>query len=209
MKKIIFCCMPMKDQSEVYAMHYKVAGNSTIEYEGAVRFPVNAVLARTLKEADEVKIVLLKKDDERGNGDKNIELFKAELNAINNKIGADSAYKVIETPFDETNGIQEKLYRAMVGELEDDAQIMGDITYGPKPLPMVMLSVFRFAEKFFGADIKNIIYGKVNFITGESMPRNPVIYDITALYYLNAVTEEIEADSSAEAVKLLDLLIEI
>ncbi|MDR2201760.1 MAG: hypothetical protein LBP26_03220 [Clostridiales bacterium] len=46
----------MKERSDRF--RYKVSGNSTIEYDGEVIFPINGVLARTLKKDDEVKVVL-------------------------------------------------------------------------------------------------------------------------------------------------------
>ncbi len=93
-------------------------------------------------------------------------------------------------------------------------QDIGDVTYGPKPLPIIMFAVMNFAEKFFSAKIKNIIYGKVDFIddgsgTGKTKPVNPVLYDLTPLYYLNSVTNAMEYKTSEEAVKALDVLLDL
>mgnify|MGYP003507969652 FL=1 len=102
----------------------------------------------------------------------------------------------------------------MVAKLEDNAEIIGDVTYGPKPLPIIMFAVMNFAEKFFKAKIKNIVYGKVDFVddgsgTGKTKPVNPVLYDLTPLYYLNNVTNSMEYKSSEDAVKALDTLLDL
>ena len=212
MKKIIFSNLPMK--KELHKFKYRVDGNSTIEFDGEVIFPVNSVLARTLKKGDKVKVVLLSKVDIEGNSAINAGIFQKELNNINRGIGADIEYITIATPFEETRGVHETLLRDMVSKLENGAEIIGDVTYGPKPLPIIMFAVMNFAEKFFSAKIKNIVYGKVDFVddgsgTGKTKPVNPVLYDLTPLYYLNSLTNTMEYKTSDEAVKALDVLLDL
>ncbi|MDE7440141.1 MAG: TM1812 family CRISPR-associated protein [Clostridia bacterium] len=212
MKKIVFSNLPMK--KELNGFRYKVDGNDTIEYDGEVIFPVNSVLARTMKKGDKIKVVLLSKDDIEGNSAINAGIFQKELNNINRGIGADIEYITIATPFEETRGVHETLLRDMIDKLENGAEIIGDVTYGPKPLPIIMFAVMNFAEKFFSAKIKNIVYGKVDFVDdgsgmGKTKPVNPVLYDLTPLYYLNSVTNAMEYKSSDEAVKALDVLLDL
>lgn len=207
MKKIVFSNLPMKQ--DLYNLKYAVDGNSTLKYEGEVKFPVNAVLAKSLKCGDRVTVVLLSKSDIEGNSAVNAGLFQQELNAINSEIGAKIEYVTITTPFEETREVHEALLRDMIAKLENGAEIIGDVTFGPKPLPLIMFSVMRFAEKFFDAKISNIVYGKVDFPNGSKAPVNPVLYDLTPLYYLNSVTDSIECNNSAEAVKALDILLSL
>lgn len=210
--KIVFSDVPMK--KELNRFCYKVDGNKTIEYDGEVIFPVNSVLAKKMQKGEKIKVVLLAKDDIAGNSAINVGVFQKELNEINRSIGADIEYITIATPFEETRDVHENILKNMVAKLENGAEIIGDVTYGPKPLPIIMFAVMNFAEKFFNADIKNIIYGKVDFVddgsgTGKTKPINPVLYDLTPLYYLNNLTNTMEYSSSEEAVKALDLLLDL
>ena len=50
MKKIVFCDIPMKKQLD--SMVYSGTGNTNISYDKAVIYPVNAILAETLKKED-------------------------------------------------------------------------------------------------------------------------------------------------------------
>ena len=59
--KIVFSDLPMK--KELHGFKYKVDGNATIEYDGETIFPVNSVLAKTMKKGEKVKVVLLSKVD--------------------------------------------------------------------------------------------------------------------------------------------------
>lgn len=210
--KIVFSDLPMK--KELYSFKYKVDGNTTIEYDGETFFPVNSVLAKTMRKGEKVKVVLLSKVDTDGNSAINSGKFQKELNNINRNIGADIEYVTLATPFEETRDVHETLLRDMVAKLEVNAEIIGDVTYGPKPLPIIMFAVMNFAEKHFQAKIKSIVYGKVDFIddgsgTGKTKPANPVLYDLTPLYYLNNVTNSMEYKSSKDAIKALDALLDL
>lgn len=207
MKKIVFCDLPMR--TDLYALRYPVDGNKTIEYDGEVIFPINGVLARIMNGQDDVKVVLLLKDSDGNNNEANVQKFKTELETINLGIGAKISYKIIQTPFEETRKTHEYLYREMIGQLEKGAELIVDITYGPKPLPIIMFSVMNFAERFFGCEIQNIVYGKVDFVSSSKIPVNPVIYDLTPLYTLNGLMNEMKYSSAEEAVKALDLILSL
>lgn len=207
--KIVFSDLPM--QSNINKFCYAVSGNSRIAYDGEVAYPINSVLAKVLKKDEKVKVVLLKKQDAEGNSDFHAQEFKRELDFINKNIGANIEYKILEFPYVETKDIHEKSLQKMIDELEENAELYCDITYGPKPLPIILFSILNFAEKFFGCKIENLIYGKVDFITtvdGKKIPANPVLFDITPLFYLNALTNTLECSSSEEAKKLLASLLE-
>lgn len=208
--KIVYSNLPMK--KELKAFQYQSEGNTLIEYDEKVVFPVNAVLAKSMKKGEKVKVVLLSKADKDGNCAVNAGIFQQELNRINLEIGADIEYITLTTPFVETRDIHEKLLRDMIGMLEERAEAIADITYGPKSLPIIVFAVLNFAEKFFGVTIKNIVYGKVNFVNdgnGGTKPVDPVLCDMTPLYYLNSLTNSMEYRSSEEAVKALDILLDM
>ena len=62
-----------------------------------------------------------------------------------------------------------------------------------------------FAEKFFDADVKNIVYGKFRFDDNNSAE----IYDVTALYYLNSLTNVMSAPDGKTALARLDKFFEL
>ncbi len=207
MKKIVFVDIPMKEMSERDAQCYSETGNAGCSYTGKVIFPINAVLAEKLKSGDQVKVVMLKTISEKGNSGKNAGLFQQELDEINGKIGAKISYETIDSEFIETKKNHEKRLRAMLSKIEREAELFVDITFGPKPLPMVMMCVLNFAEKFFDADVKKVVYGKVDFIRhedGKTYPENPELYDVTSLYYLNGLVCAMEAPDENSALKSLD-----
>ena len=208
MKKIIFVDIPMREIHEDRDKQcYNKRGNTNCAYKEKVFFPINAYLAETMQADDSIKIVLLATISKKSYALKNIEIFKEEVATINAKIGVQLNYEVITTEFIESKQEHEKRISAMLSKIEKNAELYADITFGQKTLPMLLICVFHFAEKFYNADVKKIIYGKVEFIkhdNGIAYPKNPELYDVTSLYYLNNLIGSMEAPSNENALQLLD-----
>lgn len=196
MKKIIFCDISMK--KNMNAMVYAGTGNTNCNYSKPVMFAINAVLAETLKKGDEVRVVLLRTLDKAGNSGKNSGLFMQELDSINSEIGAKISYETLESEFKETKDIHETRLKEILDKIEENTEIYADITYGPKPLPMILMCVISFAEKFLNCEVKSVVYGKVDFDDNDK-PCNPELYDVTSLYYLNNLTNSMVVDNEKDA----------
>ena len=201
MKKIIFCDIPMK--KNMNAMVYAGTGNTNCNYSKEVMFPINAILAESLKKNDDVRVILLRTLDKAGNSGKNSGLFMQELDAINSEIGAKISYETLDSEFKETKDIHEKRLQNMLDKIEEHTEVYADITYGPKPLPMILMCVLSFAEKFLHCDVKSVVYGKVDF-DDNNKPCNPELYDVTSLYYLNNLTSSMVADNGKDARQSLN-----
>lgn len=209
MNKIIICNIPMK---EIKEQHYKVRENMDVLCDRPVRYVINALANNILKEGDTVKVMLLKLNDEHGFSDINVQKYKDELESFNASASVNIEYKVIEADFDESQDTQEKIFKSMINELAVGSEIYCDITYGPKSLPIIIFSVLNFAEKFFDADIMNIVYGKVDFSkdsSGKTVVSNPEIVDMTALYCLNSITNVVECSNSDDALLLVDKIMSL
>ena len=214
MKKIVFNCMLLQPmQKPIYTAQQKDI-NQGSTYENPIYFPVNAVLANDLKPEDDLKIVTIKfldeiNPDNKKNFDYNYDLFKKEIFAINNNIHANITLEILETEFKESKDIFASTYFGLYEKLEKDAVIFTDITFGPKTATIIILNLLSFAEKFYNADIKSIIYGKTSFIrnseTEKLEPSTGTVKDITALFYLNGLSNEMNANSPEEALKVLKL----
>ena len=208
MKKIVFVDIPMKEMGkDGDRLCYANTGNTTCNYAGKVIFPINAILAEKLKPNDDVKIVLLKTNTKKGSASKNVDVFQQELDAINSSICAKITYETIDTDFVETKKNHENRLRAMLSKIEPKVDLYADVTFGQKTIPFVLMCVLNFAEKFFDADVKNIVYGKVEFVKrsdGKMQLENPELYDLTSLYYLNNLVGAMEAPNGEVALKSLD-----
>ena len=202
--KIVFSTIPMQVVDPVF---YKSTENKAIEYEGEVRFPINGLLAKTLKKDDEVKVVRIVTEGEFS--EDNIRLQQEELDKINELIGAKISYTEVRETFKETSDIVQSRFRQIVGALENGCEIYADMTYGPKTLTPVLFYALGFAEKFFDADIKNILYDKIAFKrldNGKSVPDpdSCEIFDVTSLFYLNSLATVMSAPDGKTALERLN-----
>ena len=206
MNIIVFTNIAMK--KDLQKVHYEVDGNKTIEYDGEVCFPINGVLAKKLTMEDTVKVVMFEKKDKDGNVEINEQLFKDELLELNKGIGAKIEFKAIKTPFVETAEFHYDMILKAIDELESGATIYADITYGPKTLPFIMFYILKFAEKFYNANIENIVYGKVEYRNNNTID-DFKIFDITPLFYLNGLMDTFENIDSKTARDLLEKFFKI
>lgn len=211
MKKIVFVTIPMQtiegDHWDPEGYIYKCNDNKNIEYGKKVKYAVNGFLAKTLKKNDKVKVVRLLLDSSMS--EHNALLQEEELRSITESIGVVPDFKEIKTAFDDSGKTIEKRFRDIIGYLEDDCEIVLDMTYGSKTLIPVLFYVLGFAEKFFNADIKNILYDKTEFQRfpdGKSAPKpeSCELFDVTSLFYLNSLTSIMQAPDSKTALKRLD-----
>lgn len=205
MKKIVFVTLMMADN--MCKRHYPVDGNSFIEYDGEVYYAINAVLARTIKEDDDIKVILLETKAGDKAGSKNAQLFMNELNELNS-CNASITYQVIPYDFIESKEKFEDLYIKLIKTFETGMELYADITFGPKSLPLMIFAAMQFGEKFFDCSIGNIIYLKTEFKNGKVDEGSQIICDYTPLYMLNSFTNTIECVFGEKAVAAVEALFE-
>ena len=206
MKKIVFVDICMRDEKSFHKACFKGTGNAGSNYAEEVYYPINAILADKLKKDDEVKIVLIqtmdKTDtDEQNNVIENTKKFKTELSHINESINAKINYVEVSADYNEFKENHEKRIMVILEQMEEGAELYGDITFGPRTVPMEMLCAFAFAEKFYDTNVRKIVYGQVQWKNNK--PDKPQLFDITSLHYLNSLTYNMQPDSVEKAMESL------
>ena len=193
-------------RSDNVKCHYKSSDLTLPTVDSPVLYPINAFLGKTISKDDEIKVVLLVKNDEQKQGKKNATAFIEELLNLNT-VDAKIEYKIIESDFSEEQSVQNYLMSKIVDEIDDNSHILCDITYGPKDLPIVLFAALNFAEKYLHCDIDNILYGQAVFVNGK--PTDTKLCDMSPLYYLNSVTNTIRCNDSQKAREMLKTLLTI
>lgn len=201
MRKTIICNIPMKEKVDQTV--YLSDDRSVPVSERAVRFPINTFLEKTMKDSDELKVVMLIKRSKYDFSTRNAEYFKNELENINSLIGAKIEYKMIESEFTQKASVHKKLVSQIVDELDFEDNLYIDITYGSKDLPIVIFTALNYAEKFMGCNIENILYGQASF-DGDKVV-DTKIYDMIPLYCISSITNtiDIEPDKAKDMLKVI------
>ena len=193
MKKIVFVDIPMQKKEK---LNYKGTGNVHCSYAADVLYPVTAFLSESVREGDIVKVVLLKTDTGDARMDsqtkENARIFEDELDEALAPFHIQAEYTSLHSPFDESKENHEARFRKMLDELDEGAELYADITFGPRLVPMLLLCVFNFAERFFDCRVKGMVYGKALF-DENNRAYGGELYDVSPLYYLNSLTNSMES----------------
>ena len=202
MKNVIITA-PMKPPHEVKPIKYPMDGNKTMEYQNPVRCPINAILAKTMEKDEKVKVIYILTTGKNSLSKENMENFKEELENINKEIGAVISCETIDMDFNPTKQTYNKLITDLTEKIDENAEIYTDITFGHKPEILSLFCALRFVEEFRDAVVDYIVYGKVEFNKENREIENPMLYDITSLYYLFKLMGTMGADSAETASETL------
>lgn len=205
MDKVIFVTLMMADKME--KRHFPVENDSLTEYSGETYYAINSVLSNSIEKGDNIKVVLLETNAGAQAGKKNAQLFIDELNSFNTA-GANISYEIITSEFINDKAKYKELYKKLVNNFTESAELYADITFGIKTLPILILNAMQFGEKFFDCTIGNVIYLKTEFKDGVIVDGSQCIFDLTPLYMLSTFTNNIECSSGERAVAALDALFE-
>ena len=201
--KNLIVTMPM--HNEVYAFRYPVQGNSEIESNDEVIFGVNGVLGRILKPKEKVKLIFIVSRGGKDLGIENTKLFREEFDRVNGGKNLDVSENVVELNFNPVKGEFEKLTSSLIESIDEGAEIIGDFTFGSKPFPFVLLCAINFAEMFKQASLLYLTYSKVEMLDGPGKPpKNPMLYDLTSIYYLQKLIGAMEGRNHTTALKMLN-----
>lgn len=209
MKKIVFCPITLQPADRFTAVYDVKQEEFYTEstYGKKIYYPINVVLANELEKGDELKVVLIRtkderRDDDNNNFNSNCEKFTSELKEICESIGVKSNIEnpdFIVSDFKETKDIFKERFMQFFEVLEDNVEIYADTTFGSRVFSMILMDVLRFAEKFFNADLKSVVYGQTSINNGKAT--DGTVYDISSLYYLNNITNVLKADSGKDAIE--------
>lgn len=205
MDKVIFVTLMMADKME--KRHFPVENDSLTEYSGETYYAINSVLSNSIEKGDNIKVVLLETNAGAQAGKKNAQLFIDELNSFNTA-GANISYEIITSEFINDKAKYKELYKKLVSNFSEGAELYADITFGVKTLPILILNAMQFGEKFFDCTIGNVIYLKTEFKDGVIVDGSQCIFDLTPLYMLSTFTNNIECSSGERAIAALDALFE-
>ena len=162
----------------------------------------STVIANNVTKDDKANLVILEIQRKSGAIKENTDYYKKDIEKIATQNGAKIEPKVIPVPFNESKVTFQNAFADLIQTLEENAEIFVDITFGAKTTSLLLLSFLQFAEKYFNCTVKMIDYVQRDFDENE----NPIvgsecIYDVTSLYYLNSLMNNLNCKTGAEAVE--------
>ncbi len=188
------------------------AGMEEIQYHSATKkisetvpfyYGFSTVMANNISKDDNAKLIILELQRKTGAVKENTNNYLKDLEKINQTKGTNiQDPKIIEIPFNESKVTFQSAFFELIKELEENAEIYVDITFGAKTTSLLLLSFLQFAEKYFNCDVKMIDYVQRDFDESEhAIVGSECIYDVTSLYYLNSLMNTMNCKNGEEAVE--------
>lgn len=180
---------------------YKNPGDSPLLNYGETRFPIAAVIANSAKKGEAIRVYGVKPAHANtGHWEKEL---KKELDGLAEKVGFTFDLIPLEIPMSETVETHLALFKQLIDTTADDDRIYADITFGTKPIPIVMLMFMNYAYKYRrNTMIESIVYGQRNNLTGEA-----ALYDVSALFYMNSTVNRL--DQVSDPANFIEMMLKI
>jgi len=191
------------------AIKYPSFGNSKLGYEKEIRFPITSAINGYANKGDKIRIIAIKNADNK-DAEYNYQYFfikEIEEIVAEKEIDFDiNKIEIIEIPNTETIDTHLKLFVDIFSTIGDDTEIFACMTYGTKPIPIVLSMALHYAYAIRNNTlIKCIVYGKL-------FPKPIEIFDTTPLFYMDAIVNtlsNIKPKDPDKAIKqMLGLLTE-
>ena len=205
MKRFILT-IPIQNKGNLAKLQYDCAdGTELLKNARETSFPITIPMSNAVKKGEKIKVTSLLIDRKRKK--KNYETFKQELSELAKQIGFEYELNEIKMENKEDSKTHHKLFSdiARVFASSRDEELYACITYGTKPMPMLMLMALTYAYKLCDSfTIESIVYGSVVHNSDKTLPMKGHIYDVSSLFYLNSAVNNMAGLDLEDPLKLID-----
>lgn len=183
-------------------------------------FPLSYIVDNNVNENDDVVIVTAVeqgKDGKVNNAIENYKKYRTEIENILKERNINISFEEIPLTTDFDSLTFNRFFKEISSLINDNDQLYVDVTFGMKPYSISMFVAVAYAEKAArNVDVDTIIYaqkysGFSKNKTAEEKAKNPSksrIYDITGLFYLNAIAGNARPGQKHGLDKALGLIID-
>lgn len=161
---------------------YDPVDNSDLEY-GATHFPAIPMLNAYVEDGDEIQIITVTYDIPECH--RNLVVLEEEIKRVCVVKNATYSIDSIEVPFDDSIEAILNVYQELIARVGDGDDLYADITYGSKPMPIVLTMALQYAYRTKdNVSIECVVYGQISHYKETKDAR---IYDVTALVQLDEI----------------------
>lgn len=192
--------IPMQAPANLHKIKYNSMGGKELESEYKTCYPVFTALDNVVAVGEKVKLTLIVVDHD--NARSSLTSFLDELKDFAGTRSFTYEIQKLETPFDESTDTHLELFGKIIDSIAPGDEITADMTYGSKPMPMIISMALSYAKNnISGTDIQRIIYGRYDFVHNKAF-----VHDVTALFYMNSVVEKLghtKAENSGSIIRTM------
>lgn len=198
--KNFICTMPYQDPKE--PVYSNPCANPVLNCSEKIKYPILILIQNTVKNGEKIRITAVNPDYQKCH--ENYGYFLEDLEKLKSRIGFEYEINTVETPYSERIEDHLDLFGKMIDTIHDDEELYADISYGSKPIPIILLMVLTYAYRFRNGFIENIIYGLLDHNSSSKSGR---LYDVTALFYMNSTINTMS--DSSDPKKFIKAILEL
>ena len=145
-------------------------------------FPITPIIADTVQEGDEVKIIAVRQKN--SDHSENLDIFRREVDALG------LPYTLVDLTMGENQQKDQliALFEALIANMEGNACYYACTTFGTKTYPLVLSSALHYAEKLLDdTQVKGIYYRELTRENGVT--KTAAQYDVSALFTLDSIID--------------------
>ncbi len=195
--------IPMQAPANLHKIKYNSMGGKELESEYKTCYPVFTALDNVVAVGEKVKLTLIVVDHD--NARSSLTSFLDELKDFAGTRSFTYEIQKLETPFDESTDTHLELFGKIIDSIAPGDEITADMTYGSKPMPMIISMALSYAKNnISGTDIQRIIYGRYDFVHNKAY-----VHDVTALFYMNSVVEKLGHTRAEDPGSIIRTMLEL
>lgn len=181
---------------------YEPVDNSFLLY-GPTHFPAIPLINSSVEDGDEIEVITVTYDIPSCH--RNLELLKSEVGSVCASKSAICRVTSIEVPFDDSIQAVLDVYTQLIAHFEDGDALYADITYGSKPMPIVLIMALQYAYRIKDdVSIECVVYGQISH---HKETKDAKIFDVTALVQLDEIVRLMADGNVSDPASVIDLII--
>lgn len=198
--------IPLQNPKNLHDVSYEsFGGEKMLTSQLKTRFPILIPIDTLVEKGEEIAVTAICIGRKFVKG--NYEHFKAVLSELAESKGfllPEENITVIEMADSEDEATHMKLFKDMSYHLtaRSNEEIYADMTYGTKPMPMIIMMALTYAHKF-GCDssVEAVIYASYD---EHSNINRSKVYDVTSLFYMNSAVNNMANLKISDPMKLME-----
>ena len=203
MKRVYITSVPLQGRGGLEKGIYQPF-DFTFKVDIETSFPIITVLAQEQTKKEDVKVIALR--TENNDTADNFEEMLGQLKQIGIVEEQVTSLLLPENQSSEA-GVRNML--KIIEEIPDDSLVYADLTFGTKPMSIMILYAVTFIEKLKDAEVQGIYYGELPRSGGRSDWGRARLYDLTVYKYMSDMIDQLHGLNVSEPETALKELLDM
>lgn len=203
MKRVYITSVPLQGRGGLEKGIYQPF-DFTFKVNIETSFPIITVLAQEQTKQEDVKVIALRTENK--DTEDNFEEMLGQLKQIGILEEQVTSLLLPENQSSEA-GVRSML--KIIEEIPDDSLVYADLTFGTKPMSIMILYAVTFIEKLKDAEVQGIYYGELPRSGGKADWGRARLYDLTVYKYMSDMIDQLHGLNVSEPETALKELLDM